>query len=428
MSEGRAQRLPGLDGLRGLAALLVAAYHAWVLGGFAVLDDGPGRALLGAGYSGVDVFFVLSGVVLMMPFAVTGQRGSLRVFVVRRVARLLPIYLLVMAVAAGFHRYLTHAPIALPPSPAGWRLLLEHVLFLQQFNPDLTTMGFGSDGVIWTLTIEACFYVVLPFVALYWVRRPLLALLTAGVLACCWQLVATHSGASLRDSVAMTRQLPAYAAHFGLGMTLSVVLVRTDLARLMRRKGARPVLLAGGVLGVAGYLGLEGTRGLTGLSGPYDNVIRSWLLLPAVAAVIVALATGGGRWLDSRPARALGDLSYGSYLMHLLPMRLLVTAFGVPADGSLASFFMLLATLPATYVVAALSYRFFEVPARRGITRRLSPRSRSGAVRGRLHDRGQQLPADGAGPGRVLPDPPSRGAVLGAGHRRRPHSEPEIAG
>lgn len=428
MREGATPHLPGLDGLRGLAALLVAVYHAWVLGGFAVLDDGPGRALLGAGYSGVDVFFVLSGLVLMVPFAVTGERGSLRVFAVRRCARLLPAYLVVMTVAALFHRYLTDAPVPLPPSADGWRLVLEHVLLLAQLNPDLSTMGFGSDGVIWTLTIEACFYLVLPFVALWWVRRPWAALAGAVLLAAGWQLTTTHLGAPTRDAVALTRQLPAYAAHFGLGMTLAVLLVRTDLSVRMRARGARPVLLGAGLVGLLAFLGLEGTRGLTGLSGPFDNVVRCWLALPATAAVVLALASGGGRLLESPPGRFLGEVSYGSYLIHLLPMQLLVTTFGVPADGSTGSFLLLLATLPLTYLLAALSYRFLEVPARRALTRHLSPHPSDGAPHARLHDRGRQLPAHGTGPGSLLPGRPPWGAHLGPGRRRRPGPDPEVAG
>jgi peptidoglycan/LPS O-acetylase OafA/YrhL len=438
MRETTAPHLPGVDGLRGLAALLVAGYHAWVLGGFAVLDDGPARAILGAGYSGVDVFFVLSGLVLTIPFAVSGERGSLRAFAVRRCARLLPAYLLVMTVAAVFHSHLTHARIPLPPSADGWWLVLEHLLVLPQLNPDLTTMGFGSDGVIWTLTIEACFYVVLPFVAMWWVRRPLWSLAGAVAVAAGWQLMARHADGSLQDTVALTRQLPAYAAHFGLGMTLAVLLVRTDLAARMHKAGARPVLLTGGVVGLVAYLGLEGSRGLTGLSGPYDNVIRSWLILPATGALVLALATGGGRLLESGPGRFLGQVSYSSYLIHLLPMRLLTTTFGVPADGSASSLLLLLGTVPLTYLVAALSYRLFEVPVRRALVRHLSPAPGSlhprsphpstGAPDARLHDRGRELPSDGARPGDVVPGHPPGRPGLSPGRRRRPHLGAEVAG
>lgn len=230
----------------------------------------------------------------MVPFAVTGVRGSVWAFAVRRGARLLPLYLLVMTIAAVFHSYLTPVPVPLPPSTDGWLLMVQHAFLASQFNPDLTAMGFGSDGVIWTLTIEACFYLLLPFVARWWVQRPLRALAGTVLLAALWQLAATHVDASVQDTVALTRQLPAYAAHFGLGMTLAVLLVRTDLPARLRARGARPVLLTGGLVGLLGYFGLEGTRGLIGLSGPYDNVIRSWLVLPAIAAVVLALATGGG--------------------------------------------------------------------------------------------------------------------------------------
>jgi len=61
---GNRPAVPALDGLRGLAALLVAAYHAWLLSGEAPLGGGPLRDALSSGHFAVSFFFVLSGFVL----------------------------------------------------------------------------------------------------------------------------------------------------------------------------------------------------------------------------------------------------------------------------------------------------------------------------------------------------------------------------
>ena len=84
--------VPPLDGLRGLASLLVAIFHCWVFTD-ARLGDGDLRALVAAFGRGVDFFFVISGFVLFLPVVLReGSFGDVRAYFVRRVARIVPVY------------------------------------------------------------------------------------------------------------------------------------------------------------------------------------------------------------------------------------------------------------------------------------------------------------------------------------------------
>jgi peptidoglycan/LPS O-acetylase OafA/YrhL len=158
-------KLSGLVHLRALAITLVYLYHYRLFGHPAWID----RA--GAfGWSGVDLFFVLSGFLisrqlLRAPF-------SLREFYFKRLLRIQPAYLVVLAAYFCFPSI--HEREALPPL---WRFLT----FTQNFGLDISTSGTFSHA--WSLCIEEQFYLLLPLVLLIVPRVWLLPLLFAGGLA-----------------------------------------------------------------------------------------------------------------------------------------------------------------------------------------------------------------------------------------------------
>ena len=225
-----------LDGVRGVAALLVAVYHCWVLTGYVTLDDGHGRSVLGAGYVGVDVFFVLSGFVLFVPMASHPEHPvELRSYARRRAARIVPAYLLALSVAIVFNPWVSLAPADLPwQSWAGLRSLVAHLLFLHQLLGGSTDQtGFGAVGSVWTLSLEASFYLLLPFVARPFLRRPLVGVTVGLSAAAAWRAfvmhVVTAGTATVGDGFVWGTQLPTYLGHFALGMggAVAVVHIRT---------------------------------------------------------------------------------------------------------------------------------------------------------------------------------------------------------
>lgn len=169
-SSWRARLLPlstgpreirALDGLRALAAMSVLVYHA-------LASTGTPTVLLGHDVtwvwfyteSGVDLFFVLSGFLLFLPYARAMLQGrslpSARAFYRRRALRILPAYWVCLAVLVllDLHTYLT---------PMGLQNILAHVVLLHDDNPAFSR---AIEGPFWTLAVEAQFYVVLPLLAL----------------------------------------------------------------------------------------------------------------------------------------------------------------------------------------------------------------------------------------------------------------------
>ena len=156
-------RRPGLDLLRAAAIVLVVCYHA---GNFGLTLPHDAQRF---GWIGVDLFFVLSGYLiggqLLAPLA-RGGRLDLRRFFWRRALRILPAYLVVLAVYVAFPSWREW-----PHLPPAWKFLC----FVQ--NIDLH--GGTAFSHAWSLCVEAQFYTVLPFLFLLFVRRRGAGIVTA---------------------------------------------------------------------------------------------------------------------------------------------------------------------------------------------------------------------------------------------------------
>lgn len=371
--------VPAIDGLRGVAALLVLLFHCWVYTD-APLGGGALRAFVAAGGLGVDFFFVISGFVLFLPVARHGGRfGSVRAYLVRRTARIVPAYYVSLFVQALLVRPLTGfaSPLA---TPGGWLVFVAHLLFLQHELPTSLArvagypghvVGFGVNGVVWSLSIEALFYVALPLVAARFFRRPLLGLALAVAGSVAWRALAWQAAPAALAATPprLLEQFPAFLAHFAFGMSGALLYVRAWRRGTARRAPgtitavlqitALAVLVAvmvehGGALVRAP--GIIHARQLTAL-GP--------ALAFAVLLTLAAAAPGGPLRVLAHPAsRWLGDVSYGVFLWHM-PLILAARPLAVRAgDESTASYLVLCAlVLPASLLLGWLSRRFVEQPA-----------------------------------------------------------------
>ncbi|RFC33462.1 MAG: Acyltransferase family protein [Candidatus Nitrotoga sp. SPKER] len=158
VNKTKPAKLPELTGIRGLAALWVWLYHSWfVAGSPPVYLTSIGLKLtpfFSIGWIGVDLFFVLSGFVLVWPFLGLDARPfSFSEFMHRRALRVLPAYyfqlaLLIAAATAGFMWQL--------PS---WENTFSHVLLLHNFDEKWSS---AINGPWWTLPIEWQFYLIFP--------------------------------------------------------------------------------------------------------------------------------------------------------------------------------------------------------------------------------------------------------------------------
>ena len=356
--------LHGLDGLRGLAILGVLCAHflnRWPGGG--PLD----RALiaaLGLGWAGVDLFFVLSGLLITGILMDTlGGRGWWSSFLVRRALRIFPLYYLALALFG----WLGPALGLIDPWTFGrwgwwyWAYLGNWAFAFQQVIPPLSHF--------WSLAVEEQFYLGWPLVVLAARGRRLAwvagALFLAGPLLRAWVVYGTGWPAG-----SAYRVTPGRLDQLALGALLAVALRDAWLRPLLLR--AWPALA---IAGAGGFLAL----GL--LNGPFDMhraPLELWshtfLGLAFAGLLVAAVATEGTgaplqRLLRTRPLQVLGRVSYGVYVLHYFVHLtalawLAARPWGAALLGDRAGYALYAALgAGASVALAEVSWRLVERPA-----------------------------------------------------------------
>lgn len=358
-SEYRLGYRADVEGLRAVAILLVVACHAQV------------KALAG-GFVGVDVFYVLSGYLitglLVKEIQTTGTLCFAN-FYARRLRRLLPALLLMLAVVCVLGRLLLAAN-----GQAGQALAATSAaLWLSNFHFAFSSMGYFQPGAesnlflhTWSLGVEEQFYLVWPLLITLamgvWAgAKPKRALArlkyvfgAVFVLALALSLYWTWHAPRLAFYM-----MPSRAWQFALG-ALAFLAVGSPSFRLQSFRVPEPWCVVAGWAGLA--LILAASLWLTG-AVPYPGY---WALLPTIGAALVlaAGANSGGRgnishWLSTRPMQAIGRVSYAWYLWHW-PVLLLGAQLIDVHDAWNRLLLVVLSLL-----IAALSYHFFETPIRR---------------------------------------------------------------
>lgn len=387
---------PALDGLRAVAAVLVIALHVGIYSGQVAsswLGIGEGGTLgpvLSRLTVGVPIFFVLSGLLLYRPFAeaaLDGRRApSAVVYLWHRALRILPAYWLVALVALIAFGTL-----------GGWPTL-RTLLLLGIYEQNGLVTGITQT---WSLSTEVLFYLLLPLLALGLARvvtRPRGALLAfLGLEAVTIVAIVVSHRAAAGDYPLAHLWLPEYLGYFGTGIALA-----TWSARIARDGGPRGVAAAvarrpwlGWAAAVAAYVVVS--TPLTGSTASYPTtaeallehglylVVATGLVLP----LLVAPGRGPSRLLSAPVPRALGRISYGLFLWHMVIvegwLRLTDETAGTADFGVLFPVALAGATLAATG-----SYLLVERPLRR--LRPLAGR----LLRDREEPRGQRLAVDAA--------------------------------
>lgn len=358
-----AGQLDALTSLRGLAALIVVLYH--FTGGFLPhLALSPVTQFVQKGYLWVDLFFLLSGFIMMHVYGRSFGEGldwvRTRAFLFARFARIYPLHLVILM---GF--------VGLELVKMGLQAVGVGVGVFQPFT--------GERTVAWLFAHLGMVHAVLPADSLTWngpawsigaewvayVAFPLAALAMAGVRgAAHWVLAAAFAALLLvitqggRDfDVTHTYGVWRCLAGFALGMLLYRGACH-PLARGLSSDAAVAVVLA--TLALAMHLG-----------------VRDALVMPLFALLIVGLAHNAGRLaavLSARPLVFLGVVSYSVYLSHMLVLEVVnagsraVTGEPLgPMLGATGSVLVLLALVGVVVAWSAWLYRRVEAPARQAL-------------------------------------------------------------
>ncbi|XAL98743.1 acyltransferase [Phycisphaeraceae bacterium D3-23] len=320
--------MPGLDGLRGFAALLIVFYHytSWQWAhSFPGEPTDTLRAIIAIrqyGWLGVDVFFVLSGFLITGILIKTRQHPHyFRYFYARRALRIFPLYYIALVGA------LIVAPLILTTGPGeetaldnqAW-LWLYGTNFRMAFGPEaLYSQGWMSLRHFWSLAVEEHFYLVWPLLVFLtpprWLGRVCVGFIVLGVasrLACYAVFDPQRVGPIVR---AIT---PCHLDKLALGGLLAYVL-RTGVVGLDRLRPVAWISIAAALAFLVSCV-IAGVRHETFLM---QNVGYPLITLASAGAIVLALSAKNtsilSRVLTNRLAVMLGTYSYGMYVWHNIP-------------------------------------------------------------------------------------------------------------
>lgn len=318
------QRYTALDGLRGVAAYLVVVSHY-------ISTPYPTNVMAAAGQVGVMLFFVISGFLMGELYMKTPfTKEAVRAFYVKRFARVVPLYYVVVIVSLVL--FVTRKnvwPLYYVDPPTIW----QHLLFWRGTN------------VLWTIPVEVQFYALFPLI--WW------AFSRAGTAAMLLLVVACATGAAswIPTNDLFTFFLPYFAA----GLLLSVITV--PYSRLIEFLVIPAFIVL--MLAMPKFADAMGVR----QTGVWNSPV--YLLLVPTTVLLVVNSRWAAIVLGSRVAAFTGMISYSVYLLHM-PVHFVLRQLPIFKTSPLL--FIGVAVIGTT-VVAWLSYRLIENPARRWVSR-----------------------------------------------------------
>ncbi len=329
----RTRSFGALDGLRALSIVAVLWHHT--------TTRGPGDILLERGFLGVDLFFVISGfliVTLLLREQRRAGRISLSNFYVRRSLRIFPAYAALLLVV-GCLAYLHQGSMSAPAKRD-----LPYAIF---YVSNLVSMS-SMLAITWSLSAEEQFYLVVPSL----VKR-LPRIFPYILLPLCYVLASLPPFGWLPSD-----KMPGFFRQTTfcpilLGVMLAYVLDNArGWALLHRMLGAAwsPLCALALLILAASFPGAD-------IAG-WPRVLIHLTMLLLVASCVVREDHSLQPLLTWAPVRRVGVLSYGFYLYHMLaywPVSKVLERAGLPAK-----YFLFPCVALASWVIAELSYRCFE--------------------------------------------------------------------
>jgi peptidoglycan/LPS O-acetylase OafA/YrhL len=351
--------LPGLDGVRAIAIIAVLFYHG-------------GVTWLPGGFLGVDIFFVLSGYLItsiLLGELSQGNGIDFKKFYNGRARRLVPAFLLMAFVVVTYAAFFMKDAVATTWRDLPWALFGSSNWFYV-FHAQNYFEAMGRPLLLqhtWSLAVEVQFYLIWPLVLLFVAPRFGLAGVRWLAISCAcvsfgimYWLSTPFDTAS---SVSLSHTYFGTDSH-SLGLFLGAALATLPIASAPRNeqipKGLSVVLILHTVN--------ESTGNLYQFGFPLASLMAVFLIALGSHPGLTV-----GRYLGVLPLRWIGERSYGMYLWHWPIFQ--ATRPGI--DLALTGIPALLFRLFLVIIIADLSYRFVEMPVRRGGLKRLWQRART---------------------------------------------------
>ncbi|MGH7683887.1 MAG: acyltransferase family protein, partial [Vulcanimicrobiaceae bacterium] len=334
-------RLDVLDGLRGIAIGLVVWYHLWQVSWLEPRVAGVSLIFIPiSGFLGVELFFFLSAFCLSYPYVRAHFLGepppSFAHFAYRRFIKIVPSYVLSLAAVVTFAslpgaKESWGANISWPNAHAAFLDVLAHLTFAHTFFDETYA---SINGVLWTLGIEAQFYLLFPLVINLFLRAPLA---TAGTM--------TALAVGYRARIGVCCQAPLFDHHLGqllgfldffaAGMlaAFAYVWLQQHKPRITAMRGLWTLVACGSAVWIVFLF-----QNLT--AHRWDDEFENWWLIRNGAfysAALFALGVGSlfavpswRKMLANRALAFLALISYNLYLWHQVVFRWVATWTFVP--------------------------------------------------------------------------------------------------
>lgn len=366
---------PLLDGLRGVAALLVVIYHIFEGFAFAQTTNGEGSGLITTfnhGHIAVDFFFILSGFVISYAYDERWKSMSLGVFFKRRLIRLHPM--LIMGTIIGATTFLIGGgkQWSGEATPIGWTLVAMLLTFLMipalpSAKYEIRGNGemFPLNGPQWSLFFE---YIGNIIYALFIRRLP-----TKVLAALCLILGALHAwifvfDLSGYDSVGIGWTIDKINFWGGMVRMLFPMTVGMLLARTFKPYRVKWAFWVCSAMLIAIFaVPYIPTNGNISLNSLYEVVCIAFLF----PAIVWLAASGSSRGLTEKISHTLGELSYPLYIVHYPLMYLfykwLIEHHRYTLSQTLAPSVTVIA---ASIVLAYACLKLYDEPMRRYLARK----------------------------------------------------------
>ena len=385
-----------LDGIRAIAVIMVITLHSWGLSGKAnilfhlpvtnhIINLTP---MISSGGFGVDLFFILSGFLLSQYWLKAdylGQsRPSLLKYFKRRFFRIAPAYYCVLFLVLIFMMPLYINPVMVFSQEGMYNLGL-HLIFAQYFFW-LSANSFSVLGVLWTLTIEMTFYIVLPYIVILFLRNRWLKTMPITMLiTLIWLWLAKYSLQPLinfsfitaikwspdyNQSVPLIRhflanQFPGQLFTFGLGIVLANLVIRRKLG--INRTRLFNVLT--GKLAGRTYFWLGCFIIIHSMNSPI--LIFHYYLSKIYIGIGFTLLIAGVEWGDDwvralfsfTYLRLIGLVGYSMYLLHMPLIHIILKYPSIIALDSTQRFlFVFPIAFTLVLVISMVFFLFIEKP------------------------------------------------------------------